>query len=142
MYNKNFQIYLAQKTNLDINIIEALFEKNKDNLFNAALILNSDYSISKAELGKIWGSYLGFAYVDPNASIVKPEYIEKIGVKFILENQALPLYKFGRVVTVPTSDPLNPFLQAKMEKALDEMVSLVFCFPFDIENYLVTHNLK
>lgn len=142
MYNEKFQIYLSEKTKIDFKIIKSLFIKYAEDIFNVVLVLNSDYGISKAELGKLWGSYIGYAYVDPNSSIANPEFLEKAGVKFILETQALPLYKFGKAVTVTTSDPLNPFLQAKMEKRLEEIVSLVFCFPFDIENYLVTHNIK
>jgi len=142
MYKEDFHIYLSKNTKIDLETIKTLFEKNGDDVFQVALTLNSDYGIDKAKLGKLWGTYLGFAYVDPNTTIVKPEYLEKAGVNFILETQALPLYKFGRAVTVTTSDPLNPYLQNKMERKLDEIVSLVFCFPFDIKNYLVTHNIK
>lgn len=137
MHNQNLETYLCQKINLDTEIIKSLFAKNKENEFEIALILNSEYGIAKAELGKIWGSYFGLAYVDPNTSIINDEYIKKTGVDFIIKNKALPLYKFGKAVTVTTSDPTNPYLQDKLERRLEEIVSLVFCFPFDIENYLL-----
>ena len=142
MCDLDFQIYLSEKTNIDINRITELFEKNPNNVFKVALTLIDYYGIEEGELGKIWGGYLGFAYVDPSKSIVNKEYIEKLGVDFILENKILPLYKLGKAVTVTTSNPTNPFIQDKIEKKLNELVSLVFCFPFDIELYVKMNNLK
>lgn len=142
MYDFDFQIYLSEKTGVEFAIIKNLFEENKVNVFEVALKLIEDYQIEENELGKIWGSYLGYAYVDPSSSIVNQEYINKVGDEFILKNNALPLYKFGKAVTVTTSYPTNPFIQDKMEKKLNELVSFVFCFPFDIEIYVQRNKLK
>ena len=142
MYNENFQLNLAKKINIDAEIIKKLFEDNKEDVYKVALALISDYEISKEKLGKIWGNCLGYAYVNPNVSIVKPEYVKKLGAKLIKKYQALPMYKFGEALTVATSDPYNPYLQVKMEKLLDEVVSFVFCFSFDIENYISTNRIQ
>ena len=135
MYNSDFAEYLSDKTGIDFIIIDELSEKST-NVFDIATTLINLYGVDNRELGKIWGDYLGFAYVDPNATIVKEEYINKLGLNFIKNNKVIPLYKFGRAVTVSTPDPHNPFMQDKLEKMLDEIVSLVFCFPFDVEKYL------
>jgi len=140
-YNLDFQYYLSEKTDIDLEIITKLFEKEID-VFKIALTIIEEYGIDEKTLGKIWGNYLGFAYVDPNASIVNQEYTNKVGIDFILENKALPLYKFGKAVTVATPNPTNPFIQDKMEKKLGELVSFVFCFPFDIEIYIQFLNFK
>jgi len=142
MYNLKFQTALADKIGLDLDIVRDIFENESENEFDAALILIEKYKIDSAIIGKIWASHIGFAYVDPNTSIVNQEYIQKAGIKFILDNKALPLYKFGRAITVSTPNPTNPFLQDKMEKKLEDLVSLVFCFPFDIEKYLKKNNLQ
>lgn len=141
MYNSDFAEYLSDKTGIDFIILDELYEK-KTNVFDIATTLINLYGVDRNKLGKIWGDYIGFAYVDPNSTIVKEEYIQKLGVDFIMKNKVLPMYKFGKAVTVSTYDPLNPFLQDKLEKKLDEIVSLVFCFPFDIENYIKLNNLK
>lgn len=141
MKNKDLEDYLLERIDIDPQILTDLFEQEKIDIFNVALKLIEKHGIDENELGKAWGSYLGFAYVDPCSSIVNKEYINKAGVEFILENKALPLYKFGRAVTVSTSNPKNPYLQDKLEKKLDEIVSLVFCFPFDIEIYLQMNRL-
>lgn len=113
MYDENFYKYLSVKTEIDLLEITELFEKEAD-VFKVALTLIEKYNIDEKQLGRAWGDYLGFAYVDPNASIVKPEYISKIGIDFIKKNNVLPLYKFGKAVTVSTSDPANPYIQDKL----------------------------
>lgn len=141
MYNSDFPEYLSDKTGIDLLLIDDLYEKKTD-IFDIATILINKYGVDRQKLGKIWGDYIGFAYVDPNSTMVKEEYINKLGIDFIMKNNVLPLYKFGRAVTVSTPKPDNPFLQDKLEKMLDEIVSLVFCFPFDIENYIKLNKSK
>lgn len=139
MYSSDFQAYLSDKTGIDFIIIDELFEKEVDP-FKVAYILVEKYAVDEEKLGKIWGDYLGFAYVDPNKCIVNKEYLEKIGVDFVTKYKAMPLYKFGKAVTVSTPNPQNPYIQDRMEKELKEIVSFVFCFPFDIDIYLQLNN--
>lgn len=141
MYDSDFKDYLASKTGINIAILEELFKKYF-NLFDIALILIEQYQVDKEKLGRIWGDYLGYAYVDPNKSIVDQEYIKKVGIGFIEMNKILPLYKLGKAVTFCTSNPTNPSIVGHTQKKLGELVSLVFCFPFDIKTYLQASKLK
>lgn len=136
MNNSDLKDYLAKHINIDNKILDELFNKYVFNLFDIALILIKEYGIDKDKLGRVWGDYLGFAYVDPNKSIVNQEYINKIGISFIEMNKILPLYKLGKAVTFCTSNPTNPSIVEHTQKKLGELVSLVFCFPFDIKTYL------
>lgn len=135
MYDADFRNLLAQKTGVYIGIIEELFKKHF-NVFDIAQILIERYHVDKEKLGRIWGDYLGFAYVDPNKSIVNQEYIDKLGITFIEMNKTLPLYKLGKAVTFCTSNPTNQSIVEHTQNKLGELVSLVFCFPFDIKTYL------
>lgn len=141
MYNSDFKDYLARKTGVNISIIDELFKKHF-NIFDVALALIEQYKVDKEKLGRIWGDYLGFAYVDPNKSIVNQDYIKKVGISFIEMNKVLPLYKLGKAVTFCTSNPTNPSIITHTQNKLGEIVSLVFCFPFDIKNYIQANNLK
>lgn len=141
MYDSDFKPYLADKTGINISILDELFKKHF-NIFDVALILIEKYNVDKERLGRIWGDYLGYAYVDPSKSIVNQEYIQKIGINFIEINKILPLYKLGKAVTFCTSNPTNPSIVEHTQKKLGELVSLVFCFPFDIKEYLKANNLK
>lgn len=142
MQNSELQTSILRNIEIDSDIIKKLFAEEDKDSFNIALRLIKLHGADKAKLGKAWGDYLGFAYVDPNNSILNPEYIQKMGARFIIDNRALPLYKFGKAVTVATSNPTNPFIQDKVEKKLGEIVSFVFCFPFDIETCLLKNNIS
>ena len=63
------------------------------NVFDIAQALINQYGLERSKLGKIWGDYLGFAYVDPNASIVSEEYINKLGFDFVKKNKVLPCFR-------------------------------------------------
>lgn len=141
MEDLKLQKYLIEKTDVDAPVIKELFAR-KNNSFDVARALIEKHNIDAKELGKLWGDYLGFAYVDPNSSIVNKDFLIKLGVDFIKQNSIIPLYKLGRAVTIATSEPTNPFIQDRVEKKLGEMVSFVFCFPFDIEIYLSLNNIK
>jgi hypothetical protein len=142
MYNEDFKGYLSDKTGVNFKIINELFNKVPFNIFDVALALIERHGIDSEKLGKIWGDYLGFAYVNPNKSIVNHEYIEKMGISFIETNKLLPLYKLGKAVTCCTSNPTNPSIEFYIQKKLGELASLVFCFPFDIKTFIQKNKLK
>lgn len=142
MYGPDFKNYLASNTGVNPKILDELFHKKPFNIFDVALALVENHGVNKEKLGRLWGDYLGFAYVDPNRSIVNQEYIKKIGISFIEMNKILPLYKLGKAVTLCTPSPANSSIIEHTQRKLGELVSLVFCFPFDIKNYLVSNKLK
>lgn len=142
MYDYEFKDYLARNTGVNIKILDELFNKVPFKVFDIASELIENHGINKEKLGRIWGDYLGYAYVDPNKSIVNQEYIKKIGLSFIEINKILPLYKLGKAVTLCTSYPDNQSIIEHTQRKLGELVSLVFCFPFDIKDYLNANKLK
>lgn len=141
MYDSDFKSYLAKNTGINIAVLNELFRKHF-NIFDVALALVEQHNVDKEKLGRVWGDYLGCAYVDPNKSIVDQEYIKKLGINFIEMNKVLPLYKLGDAVTFCTSNPLNQSVVGHLQKKIDELVSLVFCFPFDIKMYIQNNKLK
>lgn len=142
MYDANFKNYLARNTGINIKILDELFNRVPFKIFDVALELIEKHGVNKEALGRLWGDYIGYAYVDPNKSIVNQEYIEKIGISFIEINKILPLYKLGKAVTLCTSHPEKESVVGHTQRKLGELVSLVFCFPFDIKNYLLANKLK
>ncbi len=142
MYDSGFKDYLARNTGVNIQILNELFNKVPFKVFDVASELIEKHGIDKETLGRLWGDYLGYAYVDPNKSIVDQEYIKKIGLNFIEMNKILPLYKLGKAVTLCTAHPENQSIVEHTQRKLGELVSLVFCFPFDIKAYLQSSKLK
>lgn len=142
MYDYKFKDYLARNINVDARILDELFRRVPFKVFDVASELIENYGVDKETLGRVWGDYLGYAYVDPNKSIVNHDYIQKIGLNFIEINKILPLYKLGKAVTMCTSHPENESIVGHTQRKLGELVSLVFCFPFDIKTYLQTNKLR
>lgn len=138
--DKKFVKYLAEQTGIPEVKIQDLVNQGFDD-FQIAAILIGKHHVKKEDLGRSWGAYIGYTYVDPLDSMTNIEYIKKAGLDFILARKSLPLYKLGKAVTVAMTDPQNPFLQGKVEDKLGEVISAVFCFPFDIENYILTHSI-
>lgn len=132
--------HLSKRTGIQEKELLDILDKGIKDFYLAAVIIDK-YSIRKDVLGKYWGEYLGFTYVDPLDSITNMEYIKKAGLEFIIRYNILPLYKLGKAVTVAMSEPENPFLQNKVEDQLGELISPVFCFPFDIEHYILSESL-
>lgn len=142
MYNSDFKDYLARNLNMDIKILDGMFNRVPFKIFDVATELVEKHRVDKETLGRLWGDYLGYAYVDPNKSIVNQEYIQKIGVSFIEINKILPLYKLGKAVTLCTAHPENSSITEHTQRKLGELVSLVFCFPSDIKTYLQINKIK
>lgn len=140
MHDMRFQEYLSEKTDIDLITISDIFD-SKNDVFKVALELIEKYGVDDQLLGKIWGDYLGFAYVNPCHSIVSHEHIKMLGADFIREHKVIPLYKFGKAVTVATSNPAKFYIQDKLEKKFNSVVSFVFCFPFDIDIFLSLNNI-
>ncbi len=132
MFSNKFRKYLSEKTGIDELILDELYYDSSD-IFNIAMNLIEKYNIDRTELGRLWGDFLGYAYVDPNTTIINMDLVKKLGKEFIVKNKVIPLYKFGKAVTVCTSEPDNIYMQDVIEKKLGEIVSLVFCFPFDVD---------
>src|SRR5574344_1887204 len=84
----DFKNYIASKTELDSEVIDELF-KNYDDEFQIARILEDRYGFKKDFLGKIWGDYLGFAYVEPRNSIVNKSYLKEVGKGFLRANSEI-----------------------------------------------------
>lgn len=132
MFSNKFRKYLSEKTGIDELILDELYYDSSD-IFNIAMNLIEKYNVDRTELGRLWGDFLGYAYVDPNTTIINMDLVKKLGKEFIVKNKVIPLYKFGKAVTVCTSEPDNIYMQDVIEKKLGEIVSLVFCFPFDVD---------
>lgn len=138
MNTAKFKYYLAEKANLDLLKVEKYYKKYKKPFLVAKKIIECE-NVIPHKIGEIYATYLGLAYVNPNESVVDKQYLETLGLGYVIEAKVLPLYKFGKAVTVATCYPQNVYLQDRLEKKLKELVSFVFCFPHDIDFYISQH---
>jgi type IV pilus assembly protein PilB len=90
----------------------------------------------KIQAGRLWGDFIGVAYVDTDRSLIDPQLIEKLPEEYAKRHNVIPLYNFGSVVTVATADPFDRAALSGVENYLDTFVSPVFAFPSEIASSL------
>lgn len=129
-----FLDYLDQRLDLPAVYVNDLLKERT--ILEVAEYLIEKKVYDKETIGKAFGEYMGYTYVDINNVVFDPKYMTSLSIDYLKSNFVLPLFKFGNAVTVATSDPANPFLQGNIEKQLHSVVSLVFSFPSDIINFI------
>ncbi|MBK8478870.1 MAG: type II/IV secretion system protein [Opitutaceae bacterium] len=101
--------------------------------------LIADKALSKDQACSIWGNSIGIAYVDPLASLISDEALEKIPVEIAAKTRAIPLYVLDGVVTVAMAEPENPDLVRRIGHIVGGPVSPVFSLPCEITDAIAVH---
>lgn len=94
--------------------------------------LKNTYPQHKESLGRIWADRLGYAYVDLNRTTIQPEISDRVPLEMAERYHALPLYQISGVLTIATSEPSHPELDAALE-AQGVFASYVFSFADEID---------
>jgi len=95
--------------------------------------------ISKDDACRIWGDVIGVAYVDPFASVITEEAIEKIPVEIARKVKSIGLYMLAGTLTVAMSTPEDNELVRRMSQIAQVPISPVFALPREIEDAIAIH---
>ncbi len=95
--------------------------------------------VEKERACRLWGDMVGFAYVDPLASLVTREAVEQIPRTIARKGLAIPLYLINDVLTVAMADPGDEALVRRLENISLHGVSPVFAMPMEILDALEIH---
>ena len=95
--------------------------------------------LSKDEACKQWANGLGFAYVDPFASIVTEEAVEKIPHEIAQKTHALGLYIIEGILTVAMAAPEDEPLLRRLSQIAQMPVSPVFASAREIDDAISIH---
>ena len=95
--------------------------------------------LSKDEACKQWANGLGFAYVDPFASIVTEEAVEKIPHEIAQKTHALGLYIIEGILTVAMAAPEDEPLLRRLGQIAQMPVSPVFASAREIDDAISIH---
>lgn len=85
------------------------------------------------ELGRLYGDYLGVAYVDCGRTLIHNDLPARLPEQFARKRHLLPLYEFGGAITVASATPKDTHLLAEAENFLGTFLSPVFAFPDQID---------
>lgn len=93
----------------------------------------------KEDVCRLWADSLGVACVDPFASVVTDEALQRIPVEIAKRASALGLYMIDGVLTVALSTPEDPELLKRLAQITQVPISPVFALPREIEDAIVIH---
>ncbi len=88
----------------------------------------------KEDACRIWGDYLGIAYVDVLASGITVEAVKQIPLEIARKVRAIGLYVIDGVLTVAMMNPEDARMVRRLEQIAGIPISPVFCLPCEIDD--------
>jgi len=82
---------------------------------------------------------LGFAYVDPFASIVTEEAVEKLPHEIARKTRSIGLYVIENILTVAMARPEDEALVRRLGQIAQLPISPMFASPREIEDAIAIH---
>lgn len=101
--------------------------------------LIDDKILPKEDACKLWADSFEVAYVDPFASVITDEAIEKIPVEIAKKTKAIGLYVLNGVLTVAMASPGDADLVKRLSQIAQIPLSPVFALPREIEDAIAIH---
>ena len=95
--------------------------------------------LGKEEVCRQWANALGFAYVDPFASIITDEAVEKLPHEIARKTLAIGLYVIEGVLTVAMATPEDEALVRRLGQIAQMPVSPVFASAREITDAIAIH---
>jgi len=108
-------------------------EENKGDTFLILAHLIKNGAVQQAELGKLWGDFIGFPYVDLSKTLFQHQIAEILPDRFARKYTIILMYQFGDAITAAMKDPGNALVVEEVEKIAKSQISPVFAFPEEIE---------
>jgi type IV pilus assembly protein PilB len=99
---------------------------------NAATLVQAiidERILSKDDACRYWADSMYVAYVDPFASVITEEAIEKIPIEVAKKVKAIGLYVLNGVLTVAMAAPADQELVKRLSQITQIPVSPVFALP-------------
>jgi type II secretory ATPase GspE/PulE/Tfp pilus assembly ATPase PilB-like protein len=95
--------------------------------------------LPKDEACRLWADALNVAYVDPFASVITEEAVERIPIEVAKKVKAVGLYVLNGVLTVAMAYPEDAELVRRLGQIAQTTVSPVFALPREIEDAIAVH---
>jgi type IV pilus assembly protein PilB len=118
--------------------VSSLAARHGDNVSLVQAIVDEKY-LPKDDACRLWADTMNVAYVDPFASVITDEAIERIPVEVARKVKAIGLYVLNGVLTVATINPDEPELLRRLGQIAQMPVSPVFALPREIEDAIAVH---
>ena len=118
--------------------VAALVTRHGDSVALVQAIVDEKY-LPKDDACRLWADALNIAYVDPFASVVTEEALERIPVEVARKVKAIGLYVLNGVLTVAMANPTDQELLRRLSQIAQIPTSPVFALPREIEDAISVH---
>lgn len=118
--------------------LEALASRHGDSPLLVQAIIDEKF-LTKEDACRYWADAMNVAYVDPFASVITDEAIEKIPLEVAKKVKALGLYVLNGVLTVAMAAPADTELVRRLGQIAQMPISAVFALPREIEDAINVH---
>jgi type II secretory ATPase GspE/PulE/Tfp pilus assembly ATPase PilB-like protein len=98
-----------------------------------------DKLLPKDDVCRYWADSMHVAYVDPFASVITEEAIDKIPMEVAKKVKAVALYALNGVLTVAMATPGDIELTRRLGQIAQMPISPVFALPREIEDAIAVH---
>lgn len=130
---------VRQIPNFDyITEVTNLAARHGDNPAFVQAVIDEKY-LNKDDACRYWADSMNVAYVDPFASVITDEAIEKIPVEVAKKIKAIGLYVLNGVLTVAIATPAEGDLVRRLGQIAQMPLSPVFALPREIEDAIAIH---
>lgn len=135
----NFLERVRQRPDFDYGQeLAALVERHGPTLELVQALID-DRLLPKEDACKLWADSLEVAYVDPFASVLTDEAIERIPLEIARKTRAIGLYVVHGVLTVAIATPADAELVKRLSQIVQMPVSAVFALPREIDDAISIH---
>ena len=118
--------------------VTSLVARHGDSPLLVQAMIDERY-LSKDDACRYWADVLNVAYVDPFASVITDEAIQKIPVEVAKKAKVIGLYVLNNVLTVATPTPTDIVLVRRVSQIVQMPISAVFALPREIEDAIAVH---
>ncbi len=118
--------------------VAALATRHGDNVSLIQAVVDEKH-LPKDDACRLWADTMNVAYVDPFASVITEEAVERIPVEVARKVKAIGLYVLNGVLTVAMANPDDPELLRRVGQIAQLPVSPVFALPREIEDAVAIH---
>ena len=95
--------------------------------------------LNKDDACRYWADTIRVAYVDPFASVITDEAIERIPAEIARKTQAIGLYVLNGVLTAAMANPTDAAIVRRLSQIAQIPVSPVFALPREIDDAISVH---
>jgi type II secretory ATPase GspE/PulE/Tfp pilus assembly ATPase PilB-like protein len=98
-----------------------------------------DKLLPKEDACRYWADAINVAYVDPFASVITEEAIDKIPMEVAKKVKAIGLYALNGVLTVAMAKPGDAEMTRRLGQIVQMPISPVFALPREVEDAIAVH---